>query len=992
MNFKRLALFATLGLPLFASADDYPHPKMELKLAEYNIKFRDYNFPSGLRVIFQEDHSQPVVSVTAVNDRGSTSDPIGKEGIAHLIEHLWFRSHQADDKGGELPKVWNMLEQMGASMNAFTADDQTVYQTMAGREHLATLMRMERMRMLTAVHGVVSDVMVIERDVVRNELRMRYENSTGAAFGYLMVKLFPQSHPYGRSASAGIGSHESLDSITIDDVQAFTKENYGPDKTTIVISGDVNLDDSWKLIEENLGYDILVDPKNPKAPLEIMAPKPHLPVVKENPGAPVQAAESKGELTGLTVERGPVEKPFVMIGWSLPPGWRNDARMMEVAAAQMWPAIYRQLDPGWDPSSAELPTSGGCGVNEQVYASAAYCFIEISKSDDPAKIAETALDGLYRAWELPESSELEYQKYQNWVFNYSKNIALASLFQGVDLTLSLFSQDAVQAAMYAHYTGDLQYYSRQFEAINGVDRLAVRDFAQKYLNRSRAVALAMVPYEEGDLVLDSSNSVYRGGNRADGAAPMLGADKLTAEIISAAVKAPDVSKVKEEKLANGLRVVVLPYSVSPLLQMDLSFKGGAASAFPRGYANFANSMWTDRSFSIDSLAIAGFDGFGISNTSTSYQVSSSVANTEQALYMLRERLENLGTDTNGKLDWAAANKKDIYANQKLPEWWADTVQMERLLPAHFLSDWLNHGDYDSMKKWSDSVVNDVFSNILRPDNGTLLLVGNLDSTKAIEMVKQYMGGWTGWGKPPETKVALSTEYAPFPPPPARQIILFDKKVSSQSNVNYTCQLPKVDAQGEAAAKVLGSVLDGSAWLALREETGASYGANAFAQTYAGGSTTLGMASLVQNNFAAKAVQAFLGLGEKAQKGNLDPLMVATKKYGLAQTFVIGQQSTSMMMTRIQGLINLNRPLDYYAGWAKALGLVDIPMMQKLMEPCVGHEVVTVVGPLEVIKPLFEQAGMAVEVYDWEKARLDYAAKYGIKLPKPPKPAKGEAAK
>jgi hypothetical protein len=61
-------------------------------------------------------------------------------------------------------------------------------------------------------------------------------------------------------------------------------------------------------------------------------------------------------------------------------------------------------------------------------------------------------------------------------------------------------------------------------------------------------------------------------------------------------------------------------------------------------------------------------------------------------------------------------------------------------------------------------------------------------------------------------------------------------------------------------------------------------------------------------------------------------------------------------------------------------------MQALVEPCVGHEVVTVVGPVEVIEPLFKEAGLAYEIYDWEKLRLDYAAKFKIKI-KPPKEEK-----
>jgi hypothetical protein len=216
------------------------------------------------------------------------------------------------------------------------------------------------------------------------------------------------------------------------------------------------------------------------------------------------------------------------------------------------------------------------------------------------------------------------------------------------------------------------------------------------------------------------------------------------------------------------------------------------------------------------------------------------------------------------------------------------------------------------------------------------------------------------------------------------VLLFDKKISSQSNITYMCQLAKVTEEQEPAVTVLGQTLDGAAWLALREETGASYGANAFGQVYPGGYATLGMGSLVQNNFAAKAVKTFIGLGEKGKAGDVDPLMVITKQYGLAQEFAIFQQSTSAMLSRMQGLLSRGRPMDYYQTWAKRLGMVNIPTMKSMMEPCVGHEVITVVGPVDVIKPLFDEANIPVEIFDWDKARLDYAAANKIKLAKPKK--------
>ncbi|MFP2957109.1 insulinase family protein [Myxococcus sp. 1LA] len=56
---------------------------------------RDFRFPSGLRVVVEQDARSPVVAVVAMVGAGGSSDPGGKEGLAHVVEHLAFRSRHA---------------------------------------------------------------------------------------------------------------------------------------------------------------------------------------------------------------------------------------------------------------------------------------------------------------------------------------------------------------------------------------------------------------------------------------------------------------------------------------------------------------------------------------------------------------------------------------------------------------------------------------------------------------------------------------------------------------------------------------------------------------------------------------------------------------------------------------------------------------------------------------------------------------------------------
>ena len=253
---RRILSVLSLSLLVSMGAQARPEaPSMRLQLDDYDIQLADYCFPSGLRVIFQEDHSQPIVSITSVIDRGSSDDPEGLEGIAHLVEHMWFKSLH-----GELPKVWDVLDEMGAALNASTATDWTNYMTVAPIDAMIPLLRLEALRLTDTVAGVTDDDLLSEREVVRNELRMRYENGTGDALYFIRDKLYPEGHPYNR---LGIGTHDSLNNITMADVRDFTDNNYTGENTTIVVVGDFSNDDSWQFIAESFPPELLVDPENP---------------------------------------------------------------------------------------------------------------------------------------------------------------------------------------------------------------------------------------------------------------------------------------------------------------------------------------------------------------------------------------------------------------------------------------------------------------------------------------------------------------------------------------------------------------------------------------------------------------------------------------------------------------------------------------------------------------------------------------------------------
>src|SRR6185369_9392387 len=80
-----------LALLLFAACAARGLPDQPV-LRDYVVSQKDFPLGSGLRVLVQEDHNSPLIVVTSVFGVGGTSDPPGREGLAHLVEHLVFRS------------------------------------------------------------------------------------------------------------------------------------------------------------------------------------------------------------------------------------------------------------------------------------------------------------------------------------------------------------------------------------------------------------------------------------------------------------------------------------------------------------------------------------------------------------------------------------------------------------------------------------------------------------------------------------------------------------------------------------------------------------------------------------------------------------------------------------------------------------------------------------------------------------------------------------
>ena len=197
------------------------------------VPVETFTLENGLRVVFNIDRSDPVVSVVLAAHAGSARETPGRTGFAHTFEHLFFLDSENLGPGG-LDKLTARVGGSGA--NGFTNNDQTVYLQTVPNDALEKMLWAEADKLGYFINTVTPAVLEKEKQVVKNEKRQSYDNRPyGHLFPVLSAAMFPADHPYSWPV---IGSLADLDAATLDDVKAFHARWYVPNNTTLVISGD----------------------------------------------------------------------------------------------------------------------------------------------------------------------------------------------------------------------------------------------------------------------------------------------------------------------------------------------------------------------------------------------------------------------------------------------------------------------------------------------------------------------------------------------------------------------------------------------------------------------------------------------------------------------------------------------------------------------------------------------------------------------------------
>ena len=254
--------------------------------------------PNGLRVRLLPDRNAPTVSYYTFFQVGSRNERLGTTGISHLFEHMMFNG--AARYG---PKEFDRaLESRGGSSNAYTSNDVTAYYEDFSADALETVIDLESDRMRSL--SLTPETLEQERQVVKEERRLRTENSVFGLMEEQLEALVFLAHPYRWPV---IGWMEDIDRITRDDCVEFFRTYYAPGNAAIYAVGDLDPDAALASIERSYAG-------IPAGP----APKP----VAQ--GEPAQRGERRA------VVRYPSQAAAVLVGWRGPAAKSADSAALDL--------------------------------------------------------------------------------------------------------------------------------------------------------------------------------------------------------------------------------------------------------------------------------------------------------------------------------------------------------------------------------------------------------------------------------------------------------------------------------------------------------------------------------------------------------------------------------------------------------------------------------------------------------------------------------------
>lgn len=175
-------------------------------------------------------------------DAGSRDETAAEMGMAHFIEHLFFKG----TKKRKSIHVLNRLEVVGGELNAYTTKDKTCVYASVNSDYFARTA--ELLSDIVFHSNFPEKELVKERNVIHEEIDMYLDSPEENILDLFQEKAF-QNHPLGFNI---LGTHESLNSFSRQDILNFYGSWYIPERMVFVYNGPKSLKQVQRILEKHI--------------------------------------------------------------------------------------------------------------------------------------------------------------------------------------------------------------------------------------------------------------------------------------------------------------------------------------------------------------------------------------------------------------------------------------------------------------------------------------------------------------------------------------------------------------------------------------------------------------------------------------------------------------------------------------------------------------------------------------------------------------------
>ncbi|GAA5002693.1 insulinase family protein [Pseudoluteimonas lycopersici] len=847
-----------------------------------DIPYTQFTLPNGLTVIVHEDHKAPIVAVNLWYHVGSKDEPAGRSGFAHLYEHLMFQASE-NHKG----EFFTPFEQAGATdQNGTTNNDRTNFFENVPTTALDMALWMESDRMGHLLGGIDQAALDEQRGVVQNEKREGENQPYGQLEEVQAHALYPVGHPYHHTV---IGSMNDLDAASLEDVKTWFRTWYGPNNAVLVLAGDIDAKTAKEKVAKYFG-DIPAGPSMAQPKVDV---------------APLAQA-------GRTVLKDKVPQPLVQRVWNVAQAGTREADELDLFAQVLGGAADSRLDRRLVHEDKLADSVSTYNSSSQLSSNFAVTAM-VKQGVDPAKVEAIIDEELQRLLkDGPTADELAQ----------AKTVYRARFIRGIE-RIGGFGGKADILAGCEIYEGNPGCFRDTLATVADATPAQIRDIGRKWLGHpshtfvvmpGKRTALAEEPsVKAAAMVLPPVDPKYTtepsSVDRSKGVPAVTAFPEL---------KFPALQRAT---LANGSTLILAERHEIPVVQMSYEFKGGYASD-PHGKlgtASFAMGMLDEGAGDLDSLAFKGKAeslgaqvGAGASLDGANAYLSALKENLVPSLQLFSTMLQQPRFDQKD-IDRVKAQRIAGIAQEKAQP---QTAAL-RVLPPLLFGDEHPYGVPFTGSGTESQVAALTRDDLvayqhawLRPENATLIVVGDTTLKDIVPLLDRTLGGWKGEG---------AADAAPAIPEVARpqqpRVFLIDQPGAVQANIFAGELVPSAKDPGAVkfgiANDVLGGLFSARLNMNLREDKHWAYGAYSFVPGAVGQRPWLAFAPVqidktaeslkeMQREIGDYATGAKPASAEEVQKAVDDDIRGQPGAY----------ETANAVMNTIGGIVRYDRPDDW----------------------------------------------------------------------------------